>query len=103
MTGKPRQHGRKPANTPTGKPPQTGLTKSCTTHSDARAARAKELHAKALQADELAARQRAQRDELIKRLRNEDPKRWSGGALAAAIGCSRELIALVVRRNEQAR
>ncbi|MFT4293818.1 MAG: hypothetical protein QM582_00195 [Micropruina sp.] len=66
--------------------------------SDARAARARELHRKALEADELAARQRAERDALIRRLREEDPKRWSYGALAAAIGCSRELIALVVKR-----
>ncbi|MFZ2164130.1 MAG: hypothetical protein WAV45_01580, partial [Propionibacteriaceae bacterium] len=66
--------------------------------SDARAARARELHRKAVEADELAARQRAERDELIRRLREEDPKRWSYGALAAAIGCSRELIALVVKR-----
>lgn len=61
-------------------------------------ARARDLHERALEADELAARQRAQRDELILRLRAEDPKRWSYGALASAIGCSRELIALVVRR-----
>ena len=66
--------------------------------SDARAARARELHRKALEADELAARQRAERDALIRRLRAEDPKKWSYGALAAALGCSRELIALVVRR-----
>lgn len=45
--------------------------------SDARAARARELHRKALEADELAARQRAERDALIRRLRAEDPKKWS--------------------------
>ena len=67
--------------------------------SDARAARARELHRKAVEADELAARQRVERDALIRRLREEDPKRWSYGALAAAIGCSRELIALVVKRE----
>lgn len=67
--------------------------------SDARAARARELHRKAVEADELAARLRAERDQLILRLRAEDPKRWSYGALAAALGCSRELIALVVRRS----
>lgn len=69
--------------------------------SDARVARARELHRKALEADELAARQRAERDALIRRLRAEDPKKWSYGALAAALGCSRELIALVVRRAER--
>ena len=59
------------------------------------------MHRKAVEADELAARQRAERDALIRRLREEDPKRWSYGALAAAIGCSRELIALVVKRAER--
>lgn len=67
--------------------------------SDVRVARARELHHKALEADELAARQRAERDALIRRLRAEDPTRWSYGALAAALGCSRELIALVVKRG----
>ena len=43
--------------------------------SDARVARARELHRKALEADELAARQRAERDALIRRLRAEDPKK----------------------------
>ncbi len=69
--------------------------------SDARVARARELHRKAIEADELAARQRAERDALIRRLRAEDPQRWSYGALAAALGCSRELIALVVKRPER--
>ena len=67
--------------------------------SDARAARAGELHAKAAEADRLAAQYRAERDRLIHQLRDEDPKRWSYGALAAALGCSRELIALVVKRR----
>ena len=69
--------------------------------SDVRVARARELHRKALEADELAARQRAERDALIRGLRAEDPKKWSYGALAAALGCSRELIALVVKRAER--
>ncbi|MCE1174887.1 MAG: hypothetical protein LWW77_09815 [Propionibacteriales bacterium] len=68
--------------------------------SDARAARARELHRKAVEADELAARLRAERDQLIRRLRAEDPQKWSYGALAAALGCSRELIAVVARRGE---
>ncbi|MCG2805516.1 hypothetical protein [Propionicimonas sp.] len=68
--------------------------------SDARAARARELHRKAVEADELAARLRAERDQLIRRLRAEDPQKWSYGALAAALGCSRELIALVAKRGE---
>ena len=66
--------------------------------SDARAARARELHRKAAEADELAARYRLERDRLIHRLRAEDPARWSYTAIAAAVGCSRELVALVSRR-----
>lgn len=66
--------------------------------SDPRAARARELHRKAAEADELAARYRLERDRLITGLRAEDPTHWSYTALAAAIGCSRELIALVTRR-----
>jgi hypothetical protein len=48
----------------------------------------------------LAARLRAERDQLIRRLRAEDPQKWSYGALAAALGCSRELIALVAKRGD---
>ncbi|MCW2544016.1 MAG: hypothetical protein JWM40_1568 [Frankiales bacterium] len=70
-----------------------------TATSDARAARARELHLKAAEADDVAARARAERDRLINQLRDEDPKRWSYGTLAAALGCSRELIALIVRRT----
>ena len=46
------------------------------------------------------ARLRAERDRIIQRLREEDPKRWSYSALAAALGCSRELIAVVARRTK---
>jgi hypothetical protein len=66
--------------------------------SDPRAARARELHRKAAEADELAARYRLERDQLIRGLRAEDPARWSYTAIAAALGCSRELVALVSRR-----
>jgi hypothetical protein len=67
--------------------------------SDVRAARARELHRQAAEADQLAARRRAERDRLILQLRAEDPQRWSYSALASALGCSRELVALVLRRN----
>lgn|GEM_PF-504906 len=67
--------------------------------SDPLAARAAELHAKALEADALAARYRAERDSIIDRLREVEPKRWSYTALAHALGCSRELIAQIVRRR----
>ena len=67
--------------------------------SDPLAARAAELHAKALAADAAAARYRAERDEIIDRLRRAEPERWSYTALARALGCSRELIAQIVRRR----
>lgn len=67
--------------------------------SDSRAARARELHAKAAEADQLAAHYRAERDRLIHQLRAEDPQRWSYGAIAAATGCSRELVALILKRS----
>ena len=68
--------------------------------SDPLAARAAELHAKALAADAEAARYRAERDEIIDRLRRAEPERWSYTALARALGCSRELIAQIVRRAQ---
>ena len=67
--------------------------------SDPLAARAAELHAKALTADAEAAHYRAERDEIINRLRQAEPERWSYTALARALGCSRELIAQIVRRR----
>lgn len=59
--------------------------------SDVRVARARELQARELhweahEADELAARRRAERDALIRRLRAENPKKWSRGGWAAALG-----------------
>jgi len=70
--------------------------------SDPRAARARELHRKAAEADELAARYRLERDRLILRLRAEDPASWSYTVMASALGCSRELVALVCRRSRHA-
>ena len=68
--------------------------------SDPLAARAAELHTRALEADALAARYRSERDALIWRLRADEPGRWSYTALARALGCSRELIAQIVRRAQ---
>ena len=71
--------------------------------SDVRAARARELHEKAAEADRTAARYREERDRLLLQLRADDPQRWSYTALAAAVGCSRELVALVLRRSRSLR
>lgn len=67
--------------------------------SDVRAARARELHRQAAEAEQHAARLRAERDSIIRQLRAEDSKRWSYGALSKVIGCSRELIAQVSKRH----
>jgi hypothetical protein len=45
----------------------------------------------------IAERHRQQRGAFIHRARKDDPGRWSYSALAAAIGCSKELIAAIVK------
>lgn len=65
--------------------------------SDPRAAHAREEHRLAGAADRLAAQHRAQRDRLIRQLRTEDPRRWTYAAVAAAVLCSPELAAAIVK------
>jgi hypothetical protein len=65
--------------------------------SDIDAQQAREHHRKAAGAEADAARHREQRDMLVRRLRADDPQRWSYRALARAVGCSPELIAVIVR------
>lgn len=62
------------------------------------AATARHHHAQSLRAGELAARHRNQRDELIRRLRSEDPKQWTYEKLAQLIGVSWENIRLICKR-----
>ncbi len=66
---------------------------------DARAALARKYHHDAFKAGELAGQCRAARDQLIRQLRAEDPDTWTYAALAKVIGCSPELIAVIVRNN----
>lgn len=68
--------------------------------SDPTLARARELQRQADEAEQRAAQARAERDRLIRRLRAEDPGQWSYGRLAAALGVSRELIAIICRRAD---
>ena len=68
--------------------------------SDPRAARARELHELAAEAERQAAQFRGERDRLIRQLRADDEKQWSYGTLAKVIGCSRELIAQVAKRRD---
>lgn len=67
---------------------------------DVRAQQAREHHQAASGLGEQAARHRRQRDRLIRQLRAEDPRRWTYAALAAAVGCSPELAAFVVKHPE---
>ena len=67
--------------------------------SDPLAAGAAQPQAKAPSANAKAKRSQAERDEIIDRLRQAEPERWSYTALARALGCSRELIAQIVRRR----
>lgn len=76
-----------------------GATRRSRGVSDLTAARARELHEQAAEAERRASQLRAERDRLIRQLRDEDSKRWSYGALAKAIGCSRELVAQVSKRR----
>lgn len=65
--------------------------------SDSRAQQAREHHRDAQQSNAEAERHRLQRDRLVRELRSADPKRWTYTALASAVGCSPELIAVILR------
>lgn len=66
---------------------------------DARLAMARAHHRQAQAVAAEAALHRSSRDVLIRQLRREDPARWSYAALAAEIGCSRELIRAICDRK----
>ena len=72
------------------------------THSDAdlrlKVAQAKKLHRASISDSDRAAQRRAQRDELIVQLRTEDPSTWTYARLGNELGCSPELIALIMRK-----
>jgi AraC-like DNA-binding protein len=65
--------------------------------SDPRATRAREAHRLAGDASRVANQHREQRDQLIRALRNENPEHWTYTALAAAVGCSPELVAAIIK------
>lgn len=66
---------------------------------DVRIAQARHHHRESLSADGEAAEHRAQRNALIRRLREEDARRWTYAALAAAVNISPELVAAIVQRR----
>lgn len=67
--------------------------------SDPRIALARDEHRLSLASADQAGRHRMTRDELVRALRQEDPATWTYGALAQAVGCSRELIAYIVKQG----
>lgn len=69
------------------------------TADDPRLARARGAHASAHGHDEAARQRRDIRDRIVRELRAEDPKRWTLSALAAEVGCSKELIAHILRQD----
>ncbi|TDP97891.1 hypothetical protein EV186_103870 [Labedaea rhizosphaerae] len=67
--------------------------------SDARAQQAREHHRAAQAAQEAAKQHQRQRNELVRRLRAEDPQHWTYQAIARAVGCSPELIAAIIKER----
>lgn len=67
---------------------------------DIRAQQAREHHREAQKLLNAAARRRAQRDSLIRKLRSEDPAFYTHVRLAKIVGCSPELIAHVLRNTQ---
>lgn len=65
--------------------------------SDIRAQQAREHHRAAAEFNAKAEQHRAQRNRLVRQLREADPDRWTYAALAKAVGCSPELIAAIIR------
>lgn len=64
---------------------------------DVRAAQARENHRLAGESKAQARLYQEQRDHLVRLLRSEDPETWTFSALARAVGCSKELIALILK------
>jgi AraC-like DNA-binding protein len=65
------------------------------TVTDIRIQQAKEHHEVAAALKDHGRRRRELRDQIIRRLREEDPKQWTFGRLAREIGCSKELIVYI--------
>lgn len=66
---------------------------------DARAQQAREHHRKSGDASRVAARHRSQRDALVRQLWRTQRDQWTYAKLAAAVGCSPELIAAIIKAN----
>lgn len=64
---------------------------------DVRIQAARENHRLSIESEATAKLYRDQRDHLVRCLRAEDPKAWSLGKLAREVGCSKELVAYILR------
>lgn len=67
--------------------------------SDVRAQQAGEHHRAAADSSAEADQHRMLRNQLVRQLRAEDTERWTYPALAAAVGCSPELIAAIIQER----
>jgi hypothetical protein len=65
--------------------------------SDIRAQQAREHHRASAAANREAEQHRELRNKLVRELRNSDMEQWTYSALAAAVGCSPELIAAIIK------
>jgi hypothetical protein len=64
---------------------------------DYQAEQARDCHAEARALDRRARAYRRIRNTLVRQLRASDPVRWTMSALATEVGCSKELIAFILR------
>ncbi|MGU3650651.1 hypothetical protein [Mycolicibacterium sp. A43C] len=64
---------------------------------DLKAQQAREHHRLSGDASRVGAQHRTQRDELVRQLWSTQRDRWTHRTLAAAVGCSPELIAKIVK------
>jgi hypothetical protein len=64
---------------------------------DYRVEQARDYHAEARALDQRAHAYRRMRNTLVRTLRTGDPEKWTLSALAAEVGCSKELIAFILR------
>jgi hypothetical protein len=71
-----------------------------TVSEDLRPVQARMFHAEAAANDTRARGNRNSRDAIVRELRAEDPKQWTLSRLADAVGCSKELIAYIVKTEE---
>ena len=67
------------------------------TEDDFRPYQARVAHRQAGDSDLIARQHRDDRDRLVRELRAEDPKAWTMSRLAEEVGCSKELIAYILR------